>query len=83
MLLCKIVSSAIAHKPSRSTCLDRIVLGPGLLRRIRDTPLPREADERVGPGRDVVHFTKQCHEERRLSRTGGPDDQVDLAPLEE
>ena len=65
------------------TPLDRVVLDPRLLRRIRYTALPREVDERVGSGRNVVHLTEQRHEERRLAGTGGADNQVQFPALEE
>ena len=77
------VRRAVTRKAPDSTRLNRIVLDPRLLSRIRYTALPREADERVGPGRDVVHLTEQRHEERRFAGSGRTDDQVELPALEE
>lgn len=75
--------SATAMPRASHTYLDRLILHPGLLRRIRHTALPRQVDPCVRTERDVVHLTQERHQQGRLARTRGPDDKVELALLED
>ena len=65
------------------THFDGVALHPRLLRSVRYSSLSWKVHERIGTLRDIVHLPEQRHEQRSLARPGWPDDEVDLAALEE
>lgn len=62
---------------------NRIAQDPRLLRSIRNAASPRKTDETLGPSRPRVHLPEQRHEQRRLPRPGGANDEVCAPALEQ
>lgn len=62
--------------------LDCLILHPGLLGRIGDTAFAWKIYPRIGSKGNIMHFSQQRHEHRRLPRASGTDDQVETTLLE-
>jgi hypothetical protein len=77
------VPDLIELRTEQDVIADGLVLDPRFLSGVRHTVLPRKVEPRVRSGRDVVQLSEQRHQKGGLSATGGSNDQVDLALLED